>query len=67
MVARVSQRKLDLPYTARRIAQCWQRYVVERPKRVFVEGFNALVQTNLNTIRQEIVLTQKILFLDSGK
>src|SRR5271168_727041 len=38
--------------------------VIQSPKGVFVEGFNALSEANLQAVRQEVILAQEVLLLD---
>jgi hypothetical protein len=39
--------------------------IIERPKGVFIERFDAFLKTYLNAIREQIVLAKEILLLNS--
>jgi hypothetical protein len=45
------------------IANCC---MIQSPKSVLVKGLNALLKANFNTIGQEIILPEEILFLNFG-
>jgi hypothetical protein len=41
--------------------------IVQHPKGVLIKGLDSLFKTNIDAVGQEIILSQKILFLNSGK
>ena len=40
---------------------------IQTPQRVFIEGLDALLQSDLDAVQQQIVLSQQILLLHSGE
>ncbi len=41
--------------------------VIQRPQRVLIERFDALLQANLNAVRQQVVLSEEILLLNPSE
>lgn len=41
--------------------------MIKGPKRIFVESFDPFSQSNLYTIRKQVVLTKQVLLLNSSK
>jgi hypothetical protein len=56
-----------VPETATELSDVRYGRRIQRPERVFVECFNAFRQRDFDAIRQQVVLTQQILLLDSSK
>jgi hypothetical protein len=54
------------PVSSAKLGYVGNGRIVERPKRVLVERFNALFYPDLDAIGKKIVLTQKILLLNLG-
>lgn len=42
------------------------RNMIERPQDIFIEGVRALIETNFNTVDEQIVLPDQVAFLNSS-
>ena len=53
-----------LTVTSSKLRNIGDSCVVQSPKGVFIEKFDSLIQSNLNAVRQQIILPQKVLLLN---
>lgn len=53
------------PKPAAKLRNIGHGSVIKLPKRILIERLNAFLQSNFNAIRQQVVLPQQILLLDT--
>lgn len=55
---------IDRLFTVTKLGNIGKCCIIQSPKSVFVESFDAFLQANFNAIGQKVVLPQQVLLLD---